>query len=453
VKKQGGLTVMKRVKMFLLVLLSISMVITGCASTPEPKQPEAAAPEAPKETVEVKEEFELEWVAHPAYSLQGSDPKRVEYLTNVIAEFESANEHITIKPNVLSSNIGEAMAKLLEQASQGRAPDIVQIDSYILPRYYEYLQPLDTYLEKAGIDVNDFFPFAQNVMKGPDGKIYGIQFTTDTRVMYYRKDLVPNAPKTWDEVLETGKQLKDQGYDAFLFPGGRGEGSMVTSLWPFYWAQGGKLVDESGKPVFGEGENREKMLNVLNFLQESVKQGVTPQRVANYGSESDINAEVATGKVAMFLGGNWQVNQLRDIVGPDEFAKWAIAPLPQMSAGTEVTTAGGWAWGVFTDDPAKQEAAVNFLLQAFVGDKGMANWTTIGGYLPTRKSVYDLADYKGTEFSSSFREYLDEHAQMRPAAPIYQEISNQMQIAISSVISGSKSPEDALNEAWAVVNQ
>ena len=34
------------------------------------------------------------------------------------------------------------------------------------------------------------------------------------------------------------------------------------------------------KPIFGEGENREKMLKALNFYKDLVESGAAPQRVA-----------------------------------------------------------------------------------------------------------------------------------------------------------------------------
>jgi multiple sugar transport system substrate-binding protein len=434
---------MKLGKVLLSTALVGSLLLSGCGNSEEK---EDTAKQANKEIV-------LDWVAHPAYSLQSSDPKRVEYLTNSIEEFENSNANVKIEPNVLSSNIPEAMAKLLEQASQGRAPDIAQIDSYIFPRYVEYLQPLDELLEEHGITIDDFFPFAQQTMTGPDGKIYGIQFTTDTRVLYYRKDLVKTPPTSWDDLLEIGSELKGQGYDTLLFPGGRGEGMTVTSFLPFFWAQGGKLVDEEGNAVFGEGENREAALNTLSFIEKLVNEGLTAKRVANYGSESDLNSEVAAGKVAMFLGGNWQVNQLRDILGEEEFSKWAVAPIPQFEGAEAKTTAGGWTWGIFTEDPEEQKAAVEFLASTFVGDEGMANWTTIGGYLPTRKSVYELEGYEKNEFTETFKDHLNKYAQNRPSAPVYSDISAQLQIAVSSVVSGGKTPEEALDEAWTSVKK
>ncbi|MDQ0338678.1 multiple sugar transport system substrate-binding protein [Caldalkalibacillus uzonensis] len=437
---------MRRWKMLLALMLGL-VVIAGCGNNGTVEETDEVE-ENEKATGEV---IEIEWLAHPAYSLQSPGPERVEYLQNQIDAFEAEHGNVKIKPDVLSSNISEAMARLMEQAAQGRAPAIAQIDSYILPRFYDYLQPLDPLFEQAGLDIEDFFPFAQDIMRGPDGQIYGIQFTTDTRVLYYRTDVVDSPPATWDELFALSEQLKADGYEAFLFPGGRGEGTIVTSVLPFFWAQGGSLVDDQDQPAFGTGENREYMLNVLTFLHDMVQKGYSPQRLANYGSEGDLNSEVASGNVAMFIGGNWQVNQLAEILSEDDMAKWAVAPLPQREAGQQATTAGGWAWGIFTDDPVKQELAFDFLMRTFVGDEGMASWCTLGGYLPTRHSVYEHEAYEGNEFTDIFREHLAEFARMRPAATVYPEISTQLQIAVSDIVSGNKSPEEALEEAWNAV--
>lgn len=390
----------------------------------------------------------LSWQAIPVYSLEAPDPKRVEYVENAISEWEEAHGDFTIKPLVSSADVTSAMAKLLEQASQGRAPDIAQIDSYIAPRYYKYTQSLDPYLADAGIATDSWFPQFAGLMTGRGGQVMGLQFTTDIRVLYYRSDLISAPPRTWDEVINIGKQMKREGYDPFLFAAGRDEAAVSTSVWPHFWAQGGELVDEDGDPIFAQGQNRERMLNVLNFTHRCIQEGVTPQRVSQFSLDDDLNGDVASGETAMFLGGNWQVNLLKEIIGDEKFvSKWDVAPIPSMSGDTHATTTGGWLWGVFTNDPDKQKAAVDFLVSAYVGNEGMAGWTSVGGYIPPRKPVFDVPAYQGNEYTGKFRNQLARYGRIRPPAQVYQEISTAMQVALSEVVSGTESPEDALTAA------
>ncbi len=386
------------------------------------------------------------WQAIPAYSLQAPDENRVEYIQNAISSWEESSGY-AIDPLVTSSDVTEAMALLLEQASQNRAPDIAMVDSYILPRFYDFVQPIGEYL--GDIPLSDYFPFAREVMTGEDGEVKGLQFTTDVRVMYYRTDLISTPPTSWAELLRTGQDLLSEELTPYLFPAGRDEATVTTSLFPYFWAQGGELTDADGTPVFGEGENREAMVNSLSFIEECVESGITPRRVTDYAKETDLNGDVASGRTAMFLGGNWQVNLLKEIIGAEQFiSQWEVAPIPSMEGGdNHATTAGGWVWGVFAEDEEKQRAGVDFLKSAFVSDQGMAGWCSIGGYLPPRQAVFEVPDYRGNEYTDTFREHLNRYARNRPAAETYQDISTALQVAVGQVVSRDASPEQALETA------
>ncbi|WP_085507128.1 extracellular solute-binding protein [Thalassobacillus devorans] len=394
---------------------------------------------------------DLNWASPAGYTPQSPVESDAEYISEKVSEFEEENPDVNLNVDVMANNVNEAMARLMEQAESGRAPDLAAIDGYILPNFYDHLQPLDDLMEEYGIDPDDYLPFAKDVVTGPDGKIYGLYMNTDTRVLFYDTDVIPEPPSTWDEVIEVSTKIQEEGYNGLMLPGGRGEGTSVTTLWPLFWAQGGELTDDDGNPTFGEGENREKMLNVLTTIQEAAEAGAIPQRVSSYGAEGDLDQEVATGKTAMFLGGNWQETVIPDLIGEEEFESWDVAPLPQIEEGTDATSAGGWTWGIFTEDEEKQRAAFDLMARLYMSDQGMGEFNNVFGGLPSRESVFDSEYYKGTKFSDEYREMLEE-AQTRPPSPEYSKISTEMQIAISEVISGGKTPEQALDDAWNSVN-
>lgn len=399
-----------------------------------------------------EEQKELTWYTTTGYSPQSNTPAAAEYISSQVDEFENDYPNINLKTEIQSTNIPEAMAKLLEQANQGNPPDVAAIDSYLFPQYIDYLEPLDDLIRAEGLEVDDFLSFAQDVVTGPDGKVYGLYMTTDTRVLFYNKELVPEPPQTWDEIIRTGKELKEKGYDGISVPGGRGEGTSVTTLWPLFWGKGGKLVDDEGMPVFGEGENRQIMIEVLETIKKAVDEGVLPKRVAGYGTENDQNEEIATGDIAMFIGGNWQEANLKDTLSSEEFNKWDVAPVPQLDGGERTTSAGGWLWAIFTDDPDKKEAAFDLVYRTFISEEGMGEFSSVYGGLPARSSVYDSEHYEGTRFSDDYRDMLDDHARVRPGSEYYSKISDQMQIAISDVISGNKDPSEAVDDAWDAVS-
>ncbi len=368
---------------------------------------------------------------------------RANYLKEAYEAWARRNPDYQIRVTLGSKNIGEGMVKIIEQAKVGNEADIAQIDSFFLPRFYPYLKSIDNYLTEE--EKNDFFGFVREGMTNNDGEIVAIWNETDVRGLYYRKDLVPEAPETWDELIDVASEISaaDNNVDGYVFPAGRGEGTTFSIL-PFYWAQGGKLVDETGRPVFNEGENREYFIDILNFLEELVASGASPSRVTSYKTLGEFNNEVAAKSAAMFPGGNWQKNMFYDIVSEEEADKWEIAPLPQKEANMSSSGSGGWVFGIFTEDEGKKAAAVRFIKEVYMNPE----WFEISGYLPTRNSVFEnYYHFRSNKYQQQFQKFL-QTSDARPGFPIYPTISSEIQVAVADVITGSKTPEEALDNAW-----
>ena len=268
--------------------------------------------------------------------------------------FAEAHPDWQLQFEFFSTDIGGEHARLLEQARAGRAPDCVAVDSFQLALFIEngVLQPLNAHFSEE--EIADLFPFIREGITGPDGQIYAWWWNTDLRVLYYNKDVVANPPATWDELQAAALEASNAGKEGVLFNGGRWEGTTFDWLANF-WAQGGELVDDSGKPIFGEGENRDKMLKALNYFKGLVDSGAAPQRVATIKTYDDFNAAAIADTAAMFFGGHWQHFQLQGAMQPDAFAKWEIAQLPGPTPDERATGTGGWTFAAFTDDPAKVE--------------------------------------------------------------------------------------------------
>ena len=259
--------------------------------------------------------------------------------------------------------------------------------------------------------------------------------------LYYNKDLVPTPPQTWDELQAAALDASKKGVDGVLFNGGRWEGTTFDWLANF-WAQGGELVDDSGKPIFGEGENKAKMLKALNYFKGLVDSGAAPKRVATIKDYQDFNAATIAGTDAMFFGGHWQRGQLQGAMPPEALDKWDIAELPGPTADERATGTGGWTFAAFSKDPAKVEMCANLIREVYMGPANEAV-----GDLPTRQTLFDSLPRFQDPFFAKLKTYLV-HGHARPGVPIYPEISNQIQIMMGEVLSGSKSPEDALQGAW-----
>jgi multiple sugar transport system substrate-binding protein len=191
------------------------------------------------------------------------------------------------------------------------------------------------------------------------------------------------------------------------------------------------------------------MVNLFEYIKRLVDSGVTPRRVTNITLEADINGDVIGNNVAMFIGGNWQINQLAENMGREEFnKKWDIAPIPHISSDLEATAVGGWTWGITTEDPKKKAAAMRFLDEMYFGKEGMKEWTKVGGYLPTRNSIYNEYTYYSDNPWMDKIQAIMENGHVRPGYPIYTNLSTEFQVALADVIDGNKTPEEAVDSMW-----
>jgi len=379
------------------------------------------------------------------FTQTSSHAEQAEGFLQLFQKFAENHPDWQINIEIFTPDIGGEHARMLEQARAGRAPDCSTVDSFQLALFIKQgaLAALNEYFTQEEID--DLFPFIRSGISGPDGKIYAWWWNTDLRVLYRNTDIVPEAPQTWDELKTAAVEASKQGVEGLLFNGGRWEGTAFDWL-AHFWSQGGDLVDDSGKPIFGEGENRDKMLKALNFYKDLVDSGAAPQRVATIVTYNDFNAAAIAGTVAMFEGGHWQHFQLQEAMPTDQFAKWEASELPGPNADQRSTGTGGWTVAALSDDPEKVKLCMDLAREVYMGP---AN--EVMGQLPTRQSLFDNLEKFKDPFFAQMKEYLV-NGRARPGVPIYPEISNQIQIMMGEVLSGTKEPEAALDDAWARVN-
>ena len=391
--------------------------------------------------------IKLTWLATARQSPGSSTPEAKQWYETKLNAFLKAHPGVEVEVTTQGTDINAAMTRLQEQVGTGRAPDFASLNSFFLSRFYDKLQPLDAFYPTN--DVDDFIGFAKAGMRGPDGKLKAVWVNTDVRALFYRTDLVPTPPKTWDELLATADALKSKVATPYVFPGGRGEAAVMEHL-PMFWALGGELVDGDGKPVFGLDKNRDAWIKILDFMKKAVDSGASTSRVANYGSENDMYPELMRGQTAMFLGGSWMPGQMRDL--GDKNA-WAVAPVPMPGTVGPATAVGGWTYGIFTQDPERQKLIVEFMNSVVASPDGMAGAVTALSNLPTRKSVAARdTPYFSNAFVKTYTSMLG-YGRARPGAAIYPAISKELQVAISSVITGQKSAASAVDEAFAKVKQ
>ncbi len=378
-----------------------------------------------------------------SFSPQSSTPEHAEGFRKLYEAWARRHPEWRIDLTIIPDSQGTfQQARLLEQARVGEAPDCANVDSFAVPLFIEQgaLKPVDQEFTRE--QIRELFPYVREQITGPDGRIYAWWWDTDLRVLYRRADLVPRAPRTWDELIDAALAAKerDPSVEGYLFNGGRWEGTFNDHL-GYFFSQGGELLDDEGRPVFAEGRNREAMLEVLRFMARTVQTGAAPRRVSTVGDYDEFQTGAAGGTLAMFLGGSFQWPTLEAALPEDVFATWRVSALPGRTAGQTATSTGGWTVAALSDDPEAVAACMSIVKEIYLGP---ANELT--GRLPTSTRLFDTLETFRTPVYRTFRRLL-ETGQARPGFAIYPELSNQMQIAMGDVLTGGLSPEEALDRA------
>ncbi len=380
------------------------------------------------------------------YSQQASIPARVDYLTKASTEWAKAHTNYKLIPEVQGGTQEQIFQKMLQQLASNTAPDFFQIDGMFFPLAYPNLTPIDSYVSKD--EVNDYFDWARKVMIDPkDNKLKGFWFITNAVGLWYRKDLIPNPPKTWDEWIATAQALKAKGYKDGMLLRGYDEQIPYGSVLPLFFGLGGKLVDDSGKPIFGIGADRDKMVETMRFWARAVKEGLVPQRVVDVKADGDMAADASKpNQVAMLLAGSWVYSQLQNVLKAD-LDKWDFTYTPQKTADMKGQVAGGYVWGFFTKDQKKIKAGIDFLQNVYTSKDAMANWCYVAGYTPTRASVLASPQFANDKWQLAFA-HVVQVAQTRPGVKSYPILSVNLQNAFQAVILGKDTPEDAVDNAY-----
>lgn len=389
----------------------------------------------------------LRYSVQLTYSHQTSIEARVDYLTKMSTEWAKRNTGVQLIPEVQSGSPDQILQKLLQQVASNTAPDFAQIDGMYVPLFYSSLTPLNDYISQDEID--DYFVWSRDTMVDPkDGKLKALWFTTNAVGLWYRKDVIANPPKTWDQWISTANRLQADGWaDGMVLRGSRDEQINYGAVLPLFYGLDGKLVDDTGKPIFGEGQNRAKMIEVMSFWRRAVEQNLIPQRVIDIGADGDMAADASKPKqVSMILAGSWFYSQLKNTV-KDDIDKWSFTFTPQKSADMHGQVAGGWNWGFFAKDPAKLKPAVDFIQTVYTSKEGMTGWCYTAGYTPTRSSILEEPPFSTDPWQLAFAKVV-EVATTRPGVKAYPIITVNLQNAFQAVILGQETPEQAVDNAF-----
>ena len=114
------------------------------------------------------------------------------------------------------------------------------------PSNSHWLLTIDELMDRDGISM-DRYPEAFARSAQFEGQTYGFPLRAHPQLLFYRKDLIPNPPTTWDELVEIGKQLKESHPEIAplaLYFNNDGNRQNLFIWLNFIWAAGGDIFND-----------------------------------------------------------------------------------------------------------------------------------------------------------------------------------------------------------------
>ncbi|MBQ1096696.1 extracellular solute-binding protein [Streptomyces sp. b94] len=385
------------------------------------------------------------------------------YLAGIKKQFERANPGKKVELVPIKAPDSEYYTKLQQMLrSPKTAPDLVYEDTFLINSDITsgYLKPLDEYLAKWK-DWDQFIDTAKAAAKGEDGKTYGVPDGTDTRGLWFSKDVFARAglpadwqPRTWADVLAAARAIKEKvpGVVPLNVYTGKPAGEAATMQgfeMLLYGTNDGAtdpLYDKGGKKWIAAGQGFEDSLAFVETVyQEKLGPEVSDALDPNFGTK--VRGELLPqGRLGIALDGSWLPQDWLEGSG-HEWPQWSrelgLAAMPTQNgqAPGKVSMSGGWTWSI----PAKAgnpDLAFEFV-KTMQTKANAQKWYIANSGIAVREDVANDPAYVDAQPGIEFFTGLVESTHYRPAYPAYPKVSVAIQEAMEGVTTGDMSVEEA----------
>jgi multiple sugar transport system substrate-binding protein len=317
--------------------------------------------------------------------------------------------------------------------------DVLSID-IVYPAQFaasEWIRPITTQ-QWSNSERNAYLP-------GPlqgctyQNKLWAAPFRSDVGVLYYRTDLINEAPGTWDDLTAQAQGVQHgQVKYGYVWQGAQYEG-LVCNFCEVLYGYGGTVLDPNDptKVTVNSDEGRAALARMVSWVGT-----ISPRSVTTYMEDS--SRQVWQNADAAFMR-NWPYaytlgedsTQSRIV---NKFAVHALCAGGKNSVPHSVL--GGWNMAINAYSPHGEQAweFIHYMLQQDAQKKAALG----AGLAMTLKSIYTDKDVLAKNPLFSQLQAILQNALPRPVSPRYTNVSDALQLHIYQALKREHSPGDAL---------
>jgi multiple sugar transport system substrate-binding protein len=366
--------------------------------------------------------------------------REAEVIQELLPEFE--REHPGIHVEVEQLPWTAAHEKLLTAVAGDSTPDLCQLGNSWIPEFVtlKALAPLERRIAASKtIARDDYFPGVWDVNVAGE-RLYGLPWYVDTRLLFYRTDLLAAAgytapPGDWAQWRQQLAAIRRQsGGDRYgvLLPLNEYDSLIALSL-----QQAAPLLREDGARGNFATPDFER---VLTFYVDMFRLGYAPP-VSN-SQISNTWTEFGRGYFSFYITGPWNIGEFKRRLPPELDGKWMTAPLPGPD-GPGASSAGGASLAIFrrSRHPDAAWALIEFLSRPGIQQRFHA----LTGNLPPRRASWQGGVIAADPYARAFRDQL-ERVKPTPKVAEWERIATEMRLVTELVVRGDLSVHAAALE-------
>ena len=397
-----------------------SLLLVACGSKTADKAADTSSSEAKEITFYVEDQYKA-------------------FAEKVAAAYEKESG---TKVNIKSGDQLGGLDKLSLDNQSGQAADVMMAP-------YDRVGSLGTDGQLSEVKLSDGAKTddkTKSLVTAADGKVYGAPAVIESLVMYYNKDLVKEAPKTFADLENLAKDSK------YAFAGEDGKTSAFLADWTnFYFAYG--LLAGNGGYVFGQNGKDAKDIGLandgsiagINYAKswyEKWPKGMQDGTAAG----NLIQTQFQEGKTAAIIDGPWKAQAFKDAK-----VNYGVATIPTLPNGKDYAAFGGGKAWIIPSSTKNLEGAQKFV-DFLVSTEQQKAFYDATNEIPANTEARSYAEGKNDELTTAVIKQF-KNAQPMPNISQMSAVWDPAKTMLFEAVSGKKDAKTAANDAVTLIKE
>ena len=397
-----------------------SLLLVACGSKTADKAADTSSSEAKEITFYVEDQYKA-------------------YAEKVAAAYEKESG---TKVNIKSGDQLGGLDKLSLDNQSGQAADVMMAP-------YDRVGSLGTDGQLSEVKLSDGAKTddkTKSLVTAADGKVYGAPAVIESLVMYYNKDLVKEAPKTFADLENLAKDSK------YAFAGEDGKTSAFLADWTnFYFAYG--LLAGNGGYVFGQNGKDAKDIGLandgsiagINYAKSWYEKWPKGMQDTE-GAANLIQTQFQEGKTAAIIDGPWKAQAFKDAK-----VNYGVATIPTLPNGKDYAAFGGGKAWIIPSSTKNLEAAQKFV-DFLVSTEQQKAFYDATNEIPANTEARSYAEGKNDELTTAVIKQF-KNAQPMPNISQMSAVWDPAKTMLFEAVSGKKDAKTAANDAVTLIKE